>query len=598
MNGISKRKRERKILSCLLCHHKKKKCNKKLPCDQCIARGTTDRCAYQGALTPPDSSNESGGSEIINHSSSTFSVDENSPRTSISSGPISQAERLPEIECPGSSNVERFLSAFGYSNSQSDKTGLSEIVKEKNVIWDASETTISPYEFEKLAASLPSKSVCEVLVDLFFQKINWHYSFVNRKMFMVCLNELFAARERSSLLAFLGLLYRVLCLSCQMAAASPLPTLAGAFPMDMATACKLYDEMANRVAEKADELQLCLASIQERFLASWYEKNNGRIRKSWIILGNAIRLAQVVNLGPLVKYPTPEATETARLLWAALRAWDIGMGMSLGRPLTITTWDPNRDMLVLPPTSDPDWQILRQYYEYWNKVAFTLAPLSPDWPVQVSASAIDAQLDQIEASIDPHLRYSNPDTSMDIKYCQLRVQRVELKIFIESGHANLHLNSLYKGDREGLHKLIVMETRLLGLVSEVILHEDMVSSCTPSFYGFDAAFKLGLAVLGLLRLGEPMSPSVLDPIRHLVVMFERLPAVLKNAFRSRAILERICDKAEEQMRNFTNPQSIDVAAFFDPAQLTELPKTWEFVDPSLEFVDLMQFLDNYTPVWA
>uniref|UniRef100_A0A060T3Q8 ARAD1A18062p n=1 Tax=Blastobotrys adeninivorans TaxID=409370 RepID=A0A060T3Q8_BLAAD len=594
MNGITKRKRERKILSCLLCHHKKKKCNKKLPCDQCIARGTSDRCTYQGTLTPPDSSNESAVSETINQS--TFSVDENSPRTSISSGPISQSERLPEIECPGSSNVERFLSAFGYSNSQSDKTGLSEIVKEKNVLWDVSETTISAYEFEKLAASLPSKPACEVLVDLFFQKINWHYAFVNRKMFMARLNELFTSRERSSLLAFLGLLYRVLCLSCQMGAASPLPALAGAFPMDMSTACKLYDEMANRVAEKADELQLCLASIQERFLASWYEKNNGRIRKSWIILGTALRLAQVINLGPLVKYPTPEATETARLLWAALRAWDIGMGMSLGRPLTITTWDPKRDLLVMPPTTDPDWQILRQYYEYWNKVAFSVAPTSPDWPVKTSVSAIEAQLDQIEASIDPHLRYSDPDRSMDIRYPQLRVQRVELKIFIESGRANLYLNSLYNGSREGLHKLIVMETRILGLVNEVILHEDMVSSCTPSFYGFDSAFKLGLAVLGLLRLGEPMSPSVLNPIRNLVSMFERLPAVLKNAFRSRAILERICDKTEDQMRNLSNPQPIDMAAFFDPAQLPELPKTWEFVDPSLDFVDLIQFLDNYPSV--
>lgn len=57
----SQSRRRRRPLSCIVCRRRKLKCDRSLPCSQCIKSNTADSCTYAGSRAGPTSNTRSSG---------------------------------------------------------------------------------------------------------------------------------------------------------------------------------------------------------------------------------------------------------------------------------------------------------------------------------------------------------------------------------------------------------------------------------------------------------------------------------------------------------------------------------------------------------
>ncbi|EGZ70032.1 hypothetical protein NEUTE2DRAFT_112485 [Neurospora tetrasperma FGSC 2509] len=210
------RKRRRIVISCTECHRRKQKCDRKLPCTNCISRHRQDDCQYEsGAPTAKEtqryqqqpkraqrtSSNET---ETVIHGAG---LDEN--RGSITegqwSGESSTDDSNDHQHIP--SNVAN-IANLGYSTTGASTSTLSFIHKIENHSESSSlphpsstlplsngdgRVSTSPTDivnrYKSLIRQLPARIYIERLVDVYFRDFNWQYSMLDRDIFDAQLEE-------------------------------------------------------------------------------------------------------------------------------------------------------------------------------------------------------------------------------------------------------------------------------------------------------------------------------------------------------------------------------------------------------------------------
>lgn len=213
------RKRRRIIISCTECHRRKQKCDRNLPCTNCVSRNKQDSCRYEtGAPTAKaaskpravrgqeDQQRDSTASSLVldggkrqrgsigqssngdQHGSIDASLD---PRLAastmspvIASGSGALGGMSPSTE-PIASSVNS--ANFGYSSTGSSTLGfLKQIDRQGSNNGESLSSLATGKEnteyfgtrerYKSLVRQLPARPYIEKLVDIYFKDFNWQYN--------------------------------------------------------------------------------------------------------------------------------------------------------------------------------------------------------------------------------------------------------------------------------------------------------------------------------------------------------------------------------------------------------------------------------------
>ncbi|KHE79619.1 hypothetical protein GE21DRAFT_1243950 [Neurospora crassa] len=211
------RKRRRIVISCTECHRRKQKCDRKLPCTNCISRHRQDDCQYEsGAPTVKQkqwhqqqpkraqrtSSNETeivspgarldenrGSSITEGHWSGESSTDDNNDHQHIASN-IANVANLGYSTTGASTSTLSFIHKIETHSESSSIPHPSPTLPLPNADGRASTSpTDIVNRYKSLIRQLPARIYIERLVDVYFRDFNWQYSMLDRDIFDAQLEE-------------------------------------------------------------------------------------------------------------------------------------------------------------------------------------------------------------------------------------------------------------------------------------------------------------------------------------------------------------------------------------------------------------------------
>lgn len=159
------RKRRRLIISCTECHRRKQKCDRSLPCANCVSRNKQDSCRYEAGAptakavqnTPGDNGSHPGD-----------------PRFKAEGGTgAGMSDKLTNFgySSTGSSSTLGFLSKIDGNNA--DESSLSSMAMGRE---SSGEHFGMRERYKSLIRQLPARSYTEKLVDIYFKDFNWQYN--------------------------------------------------------------------------------------------------------------------------------------------------------------------------------------------------------------------------------------------------------------------------------------------------------------------------------------------------------------------------------------------------------------------------------------
>ncbi|KAK9331756.1 fungal-specific transcription factor domain-containing protein [Lipomyces starkeyi] len=277
----------------------------------------------------------------------------------------------------------------------------------------------------RLLRTLPLRPYADLLIQIFFQQANL-YQVVNEVKFWEDVRAWWEHYDRTTWDAVetACLMFRVLATALYFIPQENMETIK---QIDSSIDILARDYHAVAV-ELADMLPDSYGKVVEYVLrAAWY-KYDLRMKDSWYCIGQAIRMAQEINLHvePLNQAPTFDR-EKRRRLWWLLYYWDRCMALTLSRPLMIAD-----DACKIPmPLDLPD----DCYYP-------TVRPAPPITPYTVRLisfrlgqlmSSLDSDpqglfenLSSFVAALPPYYRPQDPDTSLDETHSFLASHRNSL----------------------------------------------------------------------------------------------------------------------------------------------------------------------------
>ncbi len=329
---LGQRKRRQRVrYSCTECHRRKHKCDRETPCSKCIERGVADAC------TPHDGSAQdaydrvrqletvlsrlvhatrsTGGSARPRAGPSVLGIPDASqagtPRQKSNPG-VTTAASLPFRAQVGSELIEFSSSNHGYPPS----AHYERLVREGSIEKDA---------IRMLASDLPSLDDTNALLDVFFRDINplmfpfdemWFREAVHSAADIIWGDPSTTyGQDGPNHLSVIALLYGVLALTYL------------AQPLQMGSEAR-GAERAARMGWRCREVHALAQSIQchdafvvlSYVLLARYLILQRQARESWLVLGHAVRQAQVLGLHRMGKAEQEEGREAGmrRVIWMHL----------------------------------------------------------------------------------------------------------------------------------------------------------------------------------------------------------------------------------------------------------------------------------------
>lgn len=205
------RKRRRIIISCTECHRRKQKCDRNLPCTNCVSRNKQDSCRYEAAaptakrareyggpsslaVTNADINPENGGGQqkqqLVGRRPSKYDIDPRLTAGAAGAAGVPEAggadERStassPVLKLAGSGDMANFgyagtgVSTLGFlkriDNAQTPGESLSSLAMgtENTAYFGTRE------RYKSLVRQLPARPYIEKLVDIYFKDFNWQYN--------------------------------------------------------------------------------------------------------------------------------------------------------------------------------------------------------------------------------------------------------------------------------------------------------------------------------------------------------------------------------------------------------------------------------------
>ncbi|KAI0156509.1 hypothetical protein GGR57DRAFT_463617 [Xylariaceae sp. FL1272] len=436
------KKRRRIVISCTECHRRKQKCDRKLPCTNCVSRKKASACRYEtGAPTVKQPPNRNVASPL---SSSHDALSDNT-----------------EI------NKNTKAADFGYSTNAGSTLGLLRRIEGAGsgeplagMLTDGQqEVSLDMRDrYKSLIRQLPARTHVERLIDIYFHDVNWHYSGVDETLLRGLLGRWysipFSVLSSAGPLALDPMLRALPALLFQMVATAILylPTdVEKSFDCLKFTDNMTFDDLAVEYSETGMSIASLLGKRQMSVitvLAGWTRasllKSTGMVTEAWHQIGTCIRDAQGIGLDRDSLDPQPNALDSSeeameklwmaqqrRVIWLLLVSWDLHTGAVLGRPSSVdhrlvnrtypldakATKDPAHSPLI-PRTIDDAptpltrtiwaWEIMSQLRD--------ILDLEKEGPLPKDFSRVDklhADIQDLRDRTPPCFRLHNPDTRFD-----------------------------------------------------------------------------------------------------------------------------------------------------------------------------------------
>ncbi|KAL4965285.1 fungal specific transcription factor domain-containing protein [Aspergillus stella-maris] len=288
--------RKRRVTTCMPCHTRKQKCNRKYPCNHCTKRRRPEECVYK--LTPVDrpSSARTSIAESQNQSSDNVRL--------LNQQPKAQAKDLPLVALDGvnSADIQRveIVQSFGYFEDSSSNT----MALLRN--WDFSsggntDTTKHDEQlevFEKIQcelARIPPREVIDFLIQYFVSELNWMKQLVHVPSFLTHYQRWWADQNN---LSPNSTEFAVLVLQISSYATQFLPSPShpdgSIHGLPLSDIRRTSTELANRLSEACVILDWkgSLVRVQHILFAALNSSCEGRTDKFWEGIASASRAAQ------------------------------------------------------------------------------------------------------------------------------------------------------------------------------------------------------------------------------------------------------------------------------------------------------------------
>jgi hypothetical protein len=255
------------------------------------------------------------------------------------------------------------VSALGYSNANGNNTlalfkRIDEIEQHSShPVAIAVPNSGIGVKYKTFIRQLPARPYVERLIETYFHDVNWHYSFLEKDIFLEQYkrwNDLpFSSLNKGphelpdDLRFFPAVLFEVLAIALQFQPINydeSLNSLKYAASMSLDDLASDYSESGIGILALLGKRNTCLMAVQAGFLRTQYLKNAGLITESWHSLSQTIRDAQEIGLHRDATLRRSSSSEEAlealwlvelrRRNWLVLMQWDAHMALVLGRPTT------------------------------------------------------------------------------------------------------------------------------------------------------------------------------------------------------------------------------------------------------------------------
>ncbi|KAI0843686.1 hypothetical protein F5Y06DRAFT_255571 [Hypoxylon sp. FL0890] len=429
------RKRRRIVISCTECHRRKQKCDRQMPCTNCVSRNKESACHYETG-TPLAKPNRKDSSQSGN---------DRSPE-SIESIPIKNAD-------------------FGYSSNSVSTLGILRKIEDEGELLPG--MTSENFDggnfgmrerYKTLVRLLPARSYVEKLADIYFRDVNWQYFSIDEPVFRSLMEQWYSVPfnvlTTTGPQALDPMLRPFPSLMFQMLASSLLYLPEGTeeiFESLKYTSNMTFEDLAFDYSESGVSILSLLGKRQMSIitvLAGWvraaFLKYTGMVTEAWHQVGTSIRDAQEIGLhrDQMDPQPSPEdSTEEAlekmwmaqsrRRVWMTLLGWDLHTGAVLGRPTSvdyrlvnrtppvdsIIPKDRRKSPIIPRGENDPPTPLTKAMWS-WEvmKPLREILDLEKEGPFPKDFSKVEKihkELLDLQARTPPPFRLENPDTRFD-----------------------------------------------------------------------------------------------------------------------------------------------------------------------------------------
>ncbi|KAH7163445.1 N-terminal binuclear Zn cluster-containing/DNA binding domain-containing protein [Dactylonectria estremocensis] len=425
--NAAKRRRGRTATACIECQRRKKKCDRQWPCNHCQDRRIARLCDFgvklaqprgtSSTITPPNQSRPGGGTTST---ATTLTTTITAAATNTSSTLGDDSTLLPDA----SSAVH----ALGYVNSDMFTSVMS-----SQQSTDDERTLELPPPVLQATRTLPPRPYTDILVQNFFDKVNYHYGILHQPSFMATYTTWWSRRlerrySRSiSAIAMACLLLRICANSAQFLSSDTKSQLESDLGDSADSISNLYHAAADVLSDFLPAGSGGLVNAQQLFLGATWLKAEAEFAKAWHELASCVRQAQeiCIHLDDLPDGMTVFERDLRRRLWCAAYTWDKFMAVTFHRPPIIQAGN----SVQLPSQS------------------LDSSPTNPEIPSATAAKTLENQLARHLAeterssnsyadmmtftedwmmSLPPAFRIDKSDTRWDMECPRLAFQRLQL----------------------------------------------------------------------------------------------------------------------------------------------------------------------------
>ncbi|KAH6656214.1 hypothetical protein BKA67DRAFT_148443 [Truncatella angustata] len=479
------RKRRRVVISCLDCHKRKQKCDRKLPCTNCVSRGKQATCRYEtGAPVSRDHQGRKGSNQTDN---------DDSP-------PMDGGSNHNEGGVSGSGGHITIKPAdFGYSNSNGNGASTLGFLKKiegagsgepLSSVGGVGETQDGDHfgsreRYKSLVRHLPARTFVEKLVDIYFREFNWMYYTIDEAEFLENLENWYKLPFHllsnagpqgiePTLRSFPALLFQMLATSLLGIFNEDDEKFVGlkyAGNMTFEDLALEYSETGVAILSLLGKRQMTVPTVLAGWVRAAFLKYTGQVTEAWHQVGTAIRDAQEIGLHRDQFDPQPgpddnteqalEAmwkAESRRKIWMTLVLWDLHTGAVLGRPTSVDQRTLKRSLPVDAPIpvnrrktpifprgeNDPPTPLSRALWSFEiMRPLREILDLEKEGPFPKDFSKVEKlhqELLELQEQTPPEFRLENPDTRFDhLPECAwLRFARPTLPQLISFNFMALH----------------------------------------------------------------------------------------------------------------------------------------------------------------
>ncbi|KAJ3515239.1 hypothetical protein NM208_g14986 [Fusarium decemcellulare] len=286
-------KRGRRITACAQCQKRKKKCDRRWPCNHCRKRNSAHECEYEGKMAPR-------------------------PEEHVS-------EQVVQDPNPESTSASAALTSLGYISDPMFKT-ITTIARSDDVL-EAVELSGPALEASR---TVPPRPYADILVQNFFDHVNHHYCILYEPSFQASYESWWSRRRDASnlrspsMIALTSLVLRVCSNSIQFLSIDTQSRIESDLGESVASLTKRYHAAANNLGDLIPPGVAGLVHAQQLFLGATWSKAEANFVDSWHMLAASVRQAQEIGID--TDSATSDMTgferDSRRRLWCALDTWD------------------------------------------------------------------------------------------------------------------------------------------------------------------------------------------------------------------------------------------------------------------------------------